>query len=204
MSITMEMRQNLIDSAVRVVAREGLDRTTTKLIAAEAGLNEAYIYRGFSSKEDLLRAALHMEDTRFVEYITKHLSMMRLTGISWKERCYLLFKYVWEFILEVPDDCRFYIRYYYSANFLKYARDEHLECYRRLKMIASIAFKPDISISLLLHQMFETLLGYAARVNYGEMQNDEQSCRTAFEQIYYFTAPHFKESVLTEEEKGVS
>lgn len=39
-----EMRQVFIDSAVRVVARDGLEKTTTKAIASEAKLNEAYIY----------------------------------------------------------------------------------------------------------------------------------------------------------------
>ena len=40
-------KQTFIESAVRVVARDGLDKTTTKAIAADAGLNEAYIYRCF-------------------------------------------------------------------------------------------------------------------------------------------------------------
>lgn len=39
-----EMRQVFIDSAVRVVARDGMEKTTTKAIASEAKLNEAYIY----------------------------------------------------------------------------------------------------------------------------------------------------------------
>lgn len=56
------IRQAFIQSAIRVVARAGLDKTTTKAIAADAGLNEAYIYRCFESKEDLLRAAFHMAD----------------------------------------------------------------------------------------------------------------------------------------------
>lgn len=46
------IRQAFIQSAIRVVARVGLDKTTTKAIAADAGLNEAYIYRCFESKED--------------------------------------------------------------------------------------------------------------------------------------------------------
>lgn len=57
-----EMRQVFIDSAVRVVARDGMEKTTTKAIASEAKLNEAYIYKCFSGKDDLLSAALHMED----------------------------------------------------------------------------------------------------------------------------------------------
>lgn len=41
-------KQTFIESAVRVVARDGLDKTTTKAIAADAGLNEAFM--GLSHK----------------------------------------------------------------------------------------------------------------------------------------------------------
>ena len=50
-------KQAFIEGTVRVVARDGLDKTTTKAIATEAGLSEAYIYRCFESKEALLCAA---------------------------------------------------------------------------------------------------------------------------------------------------
>lgn len=49
-------KQAFIEGTVRVVARDGLDKTTTKAIATEAGLSEAYIYRCFESKEALLCA----------------------------------------------------------------------------------------------------------------------------------------------------
>lgn len=54
-----EMRQVFIDSAVRVVARDGLEKATTKAIAAEAGLNEAYIYKCFAGKDELLSEAFY-------------------------------------------------------------------------------------------------------------------------------------------------
>ena len=52
------MKQTFMMSAVRVIARDGLVKATTKAIAAEAGLNEAFIYRCFSSKNELLRGIL--------------------------------------------------------------------------------------------------------------------------------------------------
>lgn len=45
-----EMRQVFIDSAVRVVARDGMEKTTTKAIASEAKLNEAYFISVFPAK----------------------------------------------------------------------------------------------------------------------------------------------------------
>ena len=64
-----EMRQSFIDSAIRIVARDGMEKTTTKAIAAEAKLNEAYIYKCFSGKDELLSAALHMEDENFANLL---------------------------------------------------------------------------------------------------------------------------------------
>ena len=56
MALKENYRELLIDAVVRVAAREGLDRTTTKLIAAEVPCNEVYIYRNFGSKDALLQA----------------------------------------------------------------------------------------------------------------------------------------------------
>lgn len=50
-------KQAFIESAVRVVARDGLDKATTKAIAADAGLNEANIYRCFRARK--ICCALH-------------------------------------------------------------------------------------------------------------------------------------------------
>ena len=77
-----EMRQVFIESAVRVVARDGMEKTTTKAIAAEAKLNEAYIYKCFSGKDDLLSAAFHMEDVNFVDLLQKTLPVMHTPGLS--------------------------------------------------------------------------------------------------------------------------
>lgn len=50
-----EVREALLNSTVRIVAQYGLERTTTKLIAADAQINEAYIYRCYDSKDSLLQ-----------------------------------------------------------------------------------------------------------------------------------------------------
>ena len=49
-----EIQQTFIRSAIRVIARKGLVKATTKAIAADAGLNEAYIYKCFKGKDELL------------------------------------------------------------------------------------------------------------------------------------------------------
>jgi len=51
-------RDQILDAAERLFARQGFDPTTIKEIGAEAGLNPALIYYYFGSKEELYRAAL--------------------------------------------------------------------------------------------------------------------------------------------------
>ena len=123
-------KQVFIESAVRVVARDGLDKATTKAIAADAGLNEANIYRCFESKEDLLCAAFHMEDVNFAYFLKQNLYVMHVQNTTWKDRAFQLWSVSWRFILERRDDCLFYLQYYYSANCRKYAYEEHLSFFR--------------------------------------------------------------------------
>lgn len=109
-------KQAFIEGTVRVVARDGLDKTTTKAIATEAGLSEAYIYRCFESKEALLCAAFHMEDVAFAYFLKQNLVGMHIQNAPWKDRAFQLWSASWRFILGRKDDCLFYLRYYYSAN----------------------------------------------------------------------------------------
>ena len=145
------MRQSFIDSAIRIVARDGMEKTTTKAIAAEAKLNEAYIYKCFSGKDELLSAALHMEDENFANLLQKTLPVMHMQGFSWKERAYILWKKSWDFILKEPADCIFYIRYYYSASCRIHAYETHLACFKPLIEKASKSFKPATNMDMLLH-----------------------------------------------------
>jgi AcrR family transcriptional regulator len=194
-----EMRQSFIDSAIRIVARDGMEKTTTKAIAAEAKLNEAYIYKCFSGKDELLSAALHMEDENFANLLQKTLPVMHMQGFSWKERAYILWKKSWDFILKEPADCIFYIRYYYSASCRIHAYETHLACFKPLIEKASKSFKPATNMDMLIHQIFSTMLFFASRVLGGELENSEETTAWAFEQIYSFVVPNVKDEVLEEE-----
>ena len=193
------MRQSFIDSAIRIVARDGMEKTTTKAIAAEAKLNEAYIYKCFSGKDELLSAALHMEDENFANLLQKTLPVMHMQGFSWKERAYILWKKSCDFILKEPADCIFYIRYYYSASCRIHAYETHLACFKPLIEKASKSFKPATNMDMLIHQIFSTMLFFASRVLGGELENSEETTAWAFEQIYSFVVPNVKDEVLEEE-----
>lgn len=51
-------REQIIEAARRVFIRSGLAGARTRELAAEAGINEALLYRHFSSKQELYEAAV--------------------------------------------------------------------------------------------------------------------------------------------------
>lgn len=54
-----ERRQSILEAAARVFQRTGdMGSTTTKMIAQEAGVNEAILYRHFASKDEIFYGAV--------------------------------------------------------------------------------------------------------------------------------------------------
>lgn len=65
-----DRKLQLLGAALRVFARKGFQGTRTREIAAEAGINEALLFRHFPTKEDLYAAILRQRaDERAVEKI---------------------------------------------------------------------------------------------------------------------------------------
>src|SRR5690348_3224187 len=54
-----DRRQQLIEVAMRLFSEQGFDGTTTRQIAEAAEVNEAIIFRHFSSKEELYWAVVN-------------------------------------------------------------------------------------------------------------------------------------------------
>lgn len=196
MSKRDEHRKILIRSAVNVVARDGLEHTTVGRLAQWAQMSESTLYRCFENKDDLLRAALYKEDEDFAVLVQSLYPVLLDESLDWWERCWRLWKPVWEFILEEPEDCVFYIRYYYSENFRRNAMHEHERQFDPIREKLKCFFLPGRRDGILLHQTFETMLSYAYRVMLGDLPNDESTCRLAFEQICNFLRPHFRTELL--------
>lgn len=61
-SRAMISRERILEAAGRVYAKHGFRGATTRLIAAEAGVNEVTLFRTFGSKGALLEAVLEQRD----------------------------------------------------------------------------------------------------------------------------------------------
>jgi AcrR family transcriptional regulator len=64
-----EVRDQLLQAALRVYAVSGVRGATTRRIAHEAGVNEVTLFRHFGSKDTLLQEALAWESRQVIEGI---------------------------------------------------------------------------------------------------------------------------------------
>ncbi len=112
-----DMRQRLIYSAINVVANFGIHKTTTKLIAAEAGLNEVYIYRMFKNKDNLLESAFTALDQEFASAMLVSFPPKTKEEFDIEERCWKYFLSGWRFLLSNKEKCSFFIKYYHAQYF---------------------------------------------------------------------------------------
>ena len=99
-----------MESAIHVVATEGIHKATTKAIANHSGVNEVYIYRLFEDKDDLFAQTFALIDSELIACILKYEPIMNMQGIEIEERCYIFFKSCWRNILDY-DKCSFFIKY---------------------------------------------------------------------------------------------
>ncbi|MEO8368606.1 MAG: TetR/AcrR family transcriptional regulator [Candidatus Solibacter sp.] len=73
-----DRRRQLVETALDLFSRKGFGGTTTKEIAAAAGVNEAIIFRHFPSKQDLYNAVLdyHHETAEIAECLAEFKILM--------------------------------------------------------------------------------------------------------------------------------
>lgn len=57
-STATETRNHILETFLRLIGERGIDATTTRLLAREAGVNEVTVFRHFSTKEDLVAALI--------------------------------------------------------------------------------------------------------------------------------------------------
>lgn len=61
-----DLRDKILDVTISVYAENGYRGTTTRRIAADAGVNEVTLFRHFGSKDELVKAALRREHRRIM------------------------------------------------------------------------------------------------------------------------------------------
>lgn len=192
----LNYREILINSTISVIADEGLDKTTTKTIVNGTGVNEAYIYRFFDGKEDLLSKTFAFLDEELVRNIMDRIDAIDMKELNYEMRCRLIFDSLWRFLLGNKDKCLAYVRYYYSPYYQKYSAKEHQERYKPLVSKIGKVIKAEANTWMLLKHVLNVLLDFAVRVYEGEVSDSEDTTTHVFLLVYNSLKPYFKEREL--------
>lgn len=177
----LTLRQELIQGTVETVAALGLENTTTNAICRTCGVNVAYIYRFFSDKEDLIAKAFGVVDTQFLEQILANYTVLNYESIDYEARCHVLFMKCWDYLMAHPKEITFYVRYYYSSSFQKYACAEHMRRYIGLFDKMKTAFPDTVDVKTVLHHILDTLLSEATKqINSPSEDSNTAATKTFF------------------------
>lgn len=187
-----DVQNRLIDRTITVIAENGLDKTTTKAIVKGTDINEAYIYRYFKDKEDLLSHVFDVLDDELVTKGMQHVEVMYMQELEYELRCRVFFTAIWKFLLGNKEKCLAFIRYYYSPYFQKYSYETHKQRYAPLVMKFQDAFKDGADTWMILNHVLNVILDFAVKVHNGQMPNEDIYAEHVFRVIYRSIEQYFK------------
>ena len=188
-----DVQNRLIDRTITVIAENGLDKTTTKAIVKGTDINEAYIYRYFSDKEDLLSHVFDTLDEELVAKVTQHLPVMYMRESEYELRCRVFFEAVWKFLLGNKEKCLAFVRYYYSPYFTKYSAESHKRRYVPVVDKFKEAFKDEADIWMILNHILNVMLDFAVKAHNGQMSEEDNYVEHVFLVIYASVKQYFRE-----------
>ena len=186
-----DMRERLMSRTISVIAIEGLDKTTTKAITTGTGINEAYIYRHFSDKTDLLSKAFDKLDNELVNKVMQHLPVMYMEELDYELRCRIFFDAVWKFLLGNKEKCLAFVQYYYSPYFNKYSAKSHELRYTQVVDKFRDAFKADADVWMILNHILNVMLDFAVKVHNERMSSEDNYAEHVFRVVYRSVEQYF-------------
>ena len=189
-----ELRLRLIDGTIHVIAREGLDKASTKQIGLSTKINEAYIYRCFKDKEDMFAKAFDSLDNELANKILQHLPVMYMQDLEYELRCRVFFEAVWKFMLANKEHCLAFIQYYYSPYFTKYSVEAHKKRYVSVVEKFKDAFKDEADVWMILNHILNVMLDFAVKVHNGQMPSEDNYSEHVFRVIYRSVEQYFRKT----------
>lgn len=189
-----EFRRRLIDGTIHVIARDGLDKASTKQIGLETNINQVYIYRCFNDKEDMFSKAFDKLDEELFSKAMQHIEIMYLHSMEYEMRCRFYFSAIWNFLLQDRDKCIAYVRYYYSPYFTRYSAESHKRRFKPLVEKFRGAFKDEADVWMILNHILNVMLDFAIKVHNDQMSKEDDYVEHIFRVIYASIKQYFKTS----------
>lgn len=184
--------ETLIARTIFVIADNGLDKATTKAIVSGTGINEAYIYRHFLDKEDLLSKTFDFLDNELMTAVLQHLPIMRMRGLDTENRLRMYFISVWNFLMGNREKCLAFMQYYYSPYFRKNSYEAHRQRYTPVVEQFRPFFRAEADVWLILNHILNVGLDFAIKVHNDQMPSEDNFVEHVFRVIYASIKQYFK------------
>lgn len=168
-----EMRNALIQSAIHIVASEGIDKVKVDKVAHDAGLNVAYLYRIFGGKEGLFMDTFRQIDMELCKHILQHMNILYVDNVLQEERWNKFIMDIWEYVLKDCEKCSFFIKYYYSSYFDKYSTDDRRQAYTKVLEVMKPAFKDGVDVWKQLNYIYDVIFSSVVKVLRKHENNDD-------------------------------
>ena len=92
--------------------------------------------------------------------------------------------------MDKPDIVRFYLRYYYSVQYLTSAHELHHRNYQQLQARLSRYFRSSRDSWFLMAHVFETILSFCSHILSGELENTPAVSDEIFQLIFRTLQPY--------------
>lgn len=199
-----DKRLALLQSTVRAVAKYGMKDVSTRSISGDAGVNDAYIYRCFADKEDMLMQAYLLENEKFMRHVMRRIDLLQGPPALEDEhdRCKVVFHTAWRYLLNTPDVCRFFMYYYHSPNFERYAQEEYRKQLDVLVNKIVRLFDSTDAAKHCLYALFVLLNSFALQVVNGELSDCQATENRVIEMSYSAVCSQMKQANEKERLEG--
>lgn len=182
----------LIDSTVRVIARDGLDKASVRTISSDCQVPNPYIYQFFKDKDDLLISAFTREDTKFADEFSRFFSSVHSLIQDTESRCRVIWFRLWKYMMEHQESIQFYVRYYYSTYYEQYSQAEHQERFQPLAEAVQNCFVETANTQALLQHILDNMMNLAMKVYSGELPDNDEARQHYFTLTLAAVAPYMK------------
>lgn len=193
-----EVKELLINNAIRLIAAGGFEKATTKELTHSGGslpdfrMNEVYIYRLFGSKEELYEQAFALLDREL--FSAFHMGARAVGGFEeyTKTKLYDFFLIAWQFVIGNEERCRTYVRYYYSVYFKGRSKKTHSEVFADMVERMTPLFTEGSDVVSILHSVFTAVLDFAIRVYNGDLEDNGLNRAHMFNVVYCMIATYLR------------
>lgn len=182
----------LIDSTVRVIARDGLDKASIRTISSDCQIPNPYIYQHFKNKDDLFVSSFSREDSILASEFLSVFSSVHDAIKDTETRCQVIWLRLWNYMMGHQESIQFYVRYYYSTYYDQCSKTEHLERFLPLAEAIQGRFEANANVQILLQHLLDNMMNMAMKVYSGELSDNDETRTRCFTLILASIAPYLK------------